>query len=73
MNALHISAGRPSPLGVQDCQNGFNFAVFSRHAERIELVLYDDASSDSPLAIVDLSGPEPEIVRVGAGDVDAIG
>jgi glycogen operon protein len=58
MNALHISAGRPSPLGVQDCQNGFNFAVFSRHAERIELVIYDDASSDSPLAIVDLSGPE---------------
>ncbi|KAK42358.1 glycogen debranching protein [Caballeronia jiangsuensis] len=57
MSALRVSAGSPFPLGFQDCHNGVNFAVFSRHAERIELVLFDDASSESPVAIVDLGAP----------------
>jgi tRNA threonylcarbamoyl adenosine modification protein (Sua5/YciO/YrdC/YwlC family) len=39
----------------------------------IELVLDAGYCGIVPSTIVDLSGPEPEIVRVGAGDVDAIG
>jgi tRNA A37 threonylcarbamoyladenosine synthetase subunit TsaC/SUA5/YrdC len=39
----------------------------------IELVLDAGYCGIVPSTVVDLSGPEPEIVRAGAGDVDAIG
>ena len=58
MTAVHVCAGRPAPLGVQDCHDGFNFSVFSRHAERVELHLFEEATSESPLAVIDLSAPE---------------
>jgi isoamylase len=50
-----VSPGHAAPLGVQDCLDGFNFAVFSRHAERIELLLFEDTRSATPVLIVDLS------------------
>jgi len=31
--------GRPLPLGLHDCCVGFNFAVFSRRAKRVEPLL----------------------------------
>lgn len=52
---FRIASGRPLPLGVEDFGDGFNFAVFSRHAQRIELLLFDDATSDSPVLTLDLS------------------
>ena len=58
MKELRVAAGRPAPLGVQDCHDGFNFAVFSRHAERIELLLYDHVASEKPLVVIDLGMPE---------------
>ena len=51
-----ISPGRALPLGVDDRAEGFNFAVFSRHAERIELLIFDSATSSEPSLTVDLSG-----------------
>ena len=49
-----VAPGLPLPLGVQDCCDGFNFAVFSRHAERVELRLFDDTTATEPALVVDL-------------------
>ncbi len=38
-----LHPGRPHPLGATLDENGVNFAVFSAHAERIELCLFDPA------------------------------
>lgn len=51
---IRASPGRPLPLGVQDCCDGFNFAVFSRHAERVELLIFADMASPHPLWSFDL-------------------
>ncbi len=42
MTALRLERGRPAPLGARVDGDGVNFAVFSEHAESIELCLYDD-------------------------------
>ena len=41
---FRVSPGRPLPLGTEDRFDGFNFAIFSRHAERVELLLFEDAA-----------------------------
>ena len=40
-----IEAGEPSPLGATIVEGGINFAVFSAHAERIELCLFDPSGT----------------------------
>ena len=35
--------GRPYPLGATWDGEGVNFALFSEHAEKVELCLFDDA------------------------------
>jgi len=52
-----VFPGRPLPLGVDACCDGFNFAVFSRHAERVELLIFESTASDRPLLVIDLSDP----------------
>ncbi|GGE52873.1 glycogen operon protein GlgX homolog [Agaricicola taiwanensis] len=39
---MHIESGLPYPLGATFDGEGTNFALFSQHAERVELCLYDD-------------------------------
>lgn len=51
---LDVSEGRPLPLGAHDCCDGFNFALFSRHATGVELVLFDDDGSEEPSLVVRL-------------------
>ena len=34
--------GRPFPLGASWDGDGTNFSLFSEHAERVELCLFDD-------------------------------
>ena len=43
---LQVKPGSPLPLGAWLREGGVNFALFSRHAEKVELLLYDtpDAS-----------------------------
>ncbi|HJV97217.1 MAG TPA: alpha-amylase family glycosyl hydrolase, partial [Albitalea sp.] len=41
--ALRIEAGKPWPLGASVDNEGVNFAVFSAHAQAIDLCLFDDA------------------------------
>jgi isoamylase len=38
--------GRPFPLGAAWDGNGTNFSLFSEHAERVELCLFDDADTE---------------------------
>ncbi len=43
---FEVAPGRPLPLGVSETRHGFNFAVFSRHATAITLVLYASGQHD---------------------------
>ncbi|MEO8250218.1 MAG: hypothetical protein ABI589_12695, partial [Burkholderiales bacterium] len=52
--ASNVASGRPLPLGLHDCIDGFNFALFSRHATRVELLLFDDARATAPSAMIAL-------------------
>jgi isoamylase len=40
-----------------DCCDGFNFALFSRHAERVELLLFEDVTRATHLATFELEPP----------------
>jgi len=51
-----MRAGRAEPMGAQARDGGVNFAVFSRHAERIELCIFD-ASGQQELRRHALFGP----------------
>lgn len=44
--SIRISCGRPLPLGAWLQNGGINFALFSRHARAVELLLY--AAPDAP-------------------------
>jgi isoamylase len=39
---MRVSAGTPYPLGATADRRGTNFALFSAHAEKVELCLFDD-------------------------------
>ena len=39
--------GRPFPLGATWDGSGTNFSIFSEHAERVELCLFDDAGAET--------------------------
>jgi glycogen operon protein len=39
---VHLDQGRPWPLGATVDADGINFAVFSEHASRIDLCLFDE-------------------------------
>jgi isoamylase len=46
--------GVPLPLGVHERGDGYNFAVFSRHATRVRLQLFLDARDSMPVETIDL-------------------
>lgn len=46
MSTFSIRAGRPFPLGATFDGDGVNFAVFSRHAQRVSLCLFDDQGNE---------------------------
>ncbi len=51
-----LAAGLPYPMGAQARDGGVNFAVFSEHAERIQVCVFD-AEGHAELARNDLDGP----------------
>ncbi|MDX1967727.1 MAG: glycogen debranching protein GlgX, partial [Planctomycetaceae bacterium] len=53
---MQVWPGRPSPLGATWDGRGVNFAVFSEHADAIELCLFD--GSDAPREVARLKLPE---------------
>lgn len=46
--------GKPYPSGSKYTAKGVNFSIFSRHAEQVELLLFDSAVSDEPFQTVSL-------------------
>jgi glycogen operon protein len=55
-----VLPGTPSPLGATWDGLGVNFALYSRHGEGVELVLFDDAGDAEPaatLALTERTGP----------------
>jgi len=52
-SVLRLEAGEPYPLGATWTGDGVNFAVFSAHATRVELCLFD-SSGRNELSRVDL-------------------
>ena len=53
---LEIRPGRFETLGAVPDRDGVNFAVFSAHAERIELCLFDAAGGELRLALPERTG-----------------
>jgi len=54
--------GLPLPLGVNECCDGFNFSLFSRHATRICLDLFSGEEDSIPRATLEL---DPRRHRTG--------
>jgi isoamylase len=48
---FEIQRGRPLPLGAWPFAGGVNFAIFSRHASAVELLLYRSADGAEPVTI----------------------
>ena len=46
MSTRHVWTGTPFPLGPEWDGTGTNFAIFSEHAERVELCLFDDHGNE---------------------------
>ena len=53
ISSFQLTAGRPYPLGATFDGEGVNFAVFSEHATRVTLCLFDEAGHEALL--VDLA------------------
>jgi glycogen operon protein len=46
MQPRSVGLGSSAPLGATIVPGGVNFSVFSKHASRVELLLFDDASAE---------------------------
>ncbi|HJK95086.1 MAG TPA: glycogen debranching protein GlgX [Polyangiaceae bacterium LLY-WYZ-15_(1-7)] len=49
-----VEPGHPHPLGARPREGGVSFSVFSRGADRVELLLYDRADDPSPARVIQL-------------------
>ena len=49
------SRGTPHPLGASLCPDGANFALFSDHAEAVELCLFDSPGQQRPAEVLPLT------------------
>src|SRR5665811_1044135 len=59
-----IRRGVPLPLGTSESGGGVNFALFSRHASRVRLELFDKHADATPARVVDFDS-----ARNRTGDV----
>ncbi|MCY3332306.1 hypothetical protein ECD76_17395, partial [Acinetobacter baumannii] len=41
-----LAAGKPAPVGASYDGKGVNFALFSAHAERVELCVFDEQGNE---------------------------
>jgi isoamylase len=54
MSAGHPRSGESAPLGATVRDGGVNFSVFSRDADLLELLLFDDANAVKPATVIAL-------------------
>lgn len=57
-----ISAGKPYPFGATIADNGINFAIAAKEAEKISLLLFDENNQKTPIAEFSLN---PQINKTG--------
>jgi glycogen operon protein len=69
MVKYRIWPGKSYPLGATWDGQGTNFAVFSEHAEKIELLLYPSESAGEPEAVITLEHRDGYIWHVYLPDV----
>ena len=55
---IMVEAGKALPLGAKLIDEGVNFAIFSRHARAVTLLLYESAADDSPMIEIPLDKKE---------------
>ncbi|MGW4569310.1 glycogen debranching protein GlgX [Streptomyces sp. NPDC004561] len=53
---LPVWSGQPYPLGAAFDGQGANFALFSEVAERVDLILVDEAGTESPVRLHEVDG-----------------
>ena len=51
-----LAAGKPAPLGASYDGKGVNFALFSAHAERVELCVFDEQGNEQRFDLPARSG-----------------
>src|SRR3954452_5943407 len=54
MSTLSVTAGQAHPLGATVVPGGVNFSLFSRHADAVELLLFDASDSPAPAQVIPL-------------------
>lgn len=59
-----VRRGVPLPMGIHEYEGGVNFSLFSRHASRVRLELFDQPVDATPAKVVDF-----DPVRNRTGDV----
>jgi glycogen operon protein len=52
-----VAPGRAFPLGATPVEGGVSFSIFSREADRLELLLFDGAGDAKPAQVVRLEAP----------------
>ena len=52
-----VEPGSCAPLGASVDEGGVNFSVFSKHATRVELLLFDAADAPGPTRVIPLEVP----------------
>ncbi|MEM8630993.1 MAG: glycogen debranching protein GlgX [Pseudomonadota bacterium] len=70
MTSLRVTAGHPAPLGAVPDDQGVNFAVFSAHATRITVCLFDASGAETArLDLPEHSGGvwHGHVAGIGAG------
>ena len=55
---ITICSGKASPLGATLSEEGVNFAIFSRHATAVTLILFESDAQDSPYREIPLDKRE---------------
>ena len=51
-----LEPGQPAPFGAHLRDNGVNFCLFSAHAEKVELCLFDETGSEQHLPLTSRTG-----------------
>jgi glycogen operon protein len=57
MNQAGLERGRSFPLGPRLHRTGVNFSIYSKHAESMDLLLFDDQEARTPSRVFSLTAP----------------
>ncbi|MCB9079870.1 MAG: glycogen debranching enzyme, partial [Anaerolineaceae bacterium] len=55
IDSIQATPGSPLPLGSTVTENGVNFAIFSRHAKRVWLLLFNEPTASRATQIIELT------------------